>query len=135
LAYSEKITIKSEKISEYLKIVSTMKDDCLKKFIKDPIYRGALLHYLYLISDSAISLAEMIIKEKSLRTPQSYTEAFDILGENNIIPPEFAYSFSKIASFRNFLAYDYEDVNYLTICKDVLAKMPHVEQFLNYLRE
>ena len=133
MAYSEKITIKIQRISEYIKIVSSLKQDCLEKFLKEPVYRGALLHYLYLISDSSISVAEMIIKERGLRTPQSYTEAFDILGQNNIIPPEFAYSFAKIASFRNFLAHDYEDVNYLTICKDVLDKMPEVEEFLRYL--
>jgi uncharacterized protein YutE (UPF0331/DUF86 family) len=131
----ENIRIKIEKIEGYLQIINSMKDDCLKKFLKDPIYRGALLHYLYLIADSCISLAEMVIRHKGLRTPQSYTEAIDILGENNIIPPEFVYEFAKIAAFRNFLAHDYDRIDYLAICNDILSRMSEIAEYLSHIRK
>jgi len=35
------------------------KTDCKDKFLKDKMFEGALLHYLYLVSDSSISVAEM----------------------------------------------------------------------------
>ena len=38
-------------------------------------------------------------KLQSLNTPQSYYEAIDTLGENDIIPKEFIYNFAKIALF------------------------------------
>jgi len=63
------------------------------------------LHYLYLLADSSITLAELVIKHKKLRLPQTYHEAIDILGEKGIIEPEFAFSFARIAGFRNFLAH------------------------------
>ncbi|MEJ2684518.1 MAG: DUF86 domain-containing protein [Candidatus Sulfobium sp.] len=72
---------------------------------------GALLYYLYLLADSCVSLAEMVIKKKSLRIPQSYQEAFDILGEGGVLEPAFAFDFAKIAGFRNFLAHDYEKMD------------------------
>lgn len=40
---------------------------------------------LYLLADSCIVLAELVIEYKNLRIPQSYSEAFDILGENKIL--------------------------------------------------
>lgn len=131
----ENIRVKIEKIESYLQIITSMKDDCLKKFLKDPIYRGALLHYLYLITDSCISLAELVIRHKGLRTPQSYIEAIDILGENNIIPPEFAYEFAKIAAFRNFLAHDYDRIDYLAICNDILSRMSEIAEYLSHIRK
>lgn len=131
----ESIRIKIERIEGYLQIINSMKEDCLKKFLKDPIYRGALLHYLYLITDSCISLAEMIIRHKELRTPQSYTEAIDILGGNNVIPPEFAYEFAKIAAFRNFLAHDYDRVDYLAICNEILSRMSEIAEYLSHIRK
>lgn len=131
----ESIRVKIERIEGYLKIINSIKDDCLKKFLKDPVFRGALLHYLYLTADSCITLSEMIIRYKGLRTPQSYSEAIDILGENNIIPPEFAYEFAKIASFRNFLAHDYDRVDYLAICNEVLIRMSEIVEYLSHIRK
>ena len=112
-----------------------MGDDCFERFPKDPVYRGALLHYLYHVADSCITLAELIIRDRGLRPPQSYHEAIDILGENGIIPPVFAYEFAKIASFRNFLAHDYEKIDYLRICKDALDRLEDVEKYLRYIEE
>jgi uncharacterized protein YutE (UPF0331/DUF86 family) len=102
----------------------------MDRFASDPIYRGALLHYLYLLTDSCISLAEAVIKHKNLRIPQSYQEAFDILGENRILEPEFAFNFAKIAGFRNFLAHDYEKINIMLICGDALSRLDEVRSFV-----
>ncbi len=130
----ELIRKKINRIEEYLKIIRTIKDECLEKFKKDPIYKGALLHYLYLLADSCIALAEMVIKHKGLRAPQSYHEAFDILGENNIIEPEFAYEFARIAGFRNFFAHDYEDVNPEYICKDILERLHEIDLYIDQIK-
>ncbi|MDW7972771.1 MAG: DUF86 domain-containing protein [Thermodesulfovibrio sp.] len=131
----ESIRVKTEKIEEYLKIITNMEKDCEEKFSSDPIYRGALLHYLYLTADSCISLAEMIIKEKNFRTPQTYSEAIEILGENGVIPSDFAYDFAKIGGLRKILANDYERVDMKIICKEVLKKLPDIKKYLSYIRD
>ncbi|QOP42678.1 DUF86 domain-containing protein [Sulfurimonas sediminis] len=130
-----KIDKKIARLHYYLKLLDEYKIDCKKRFLADPMYEGAILHYLYLISDGSIALAEMMIKYKSLSSPQSYYEAIDILGENNIIPREFAYQFAKIASFRNFLAHDYEKIDYVIICEEVLNKLDDIKQFIKYIEE
>jgi len=130
---TEFIRVKIEKIEEYLKILELMEIDCEDKF-SDPIYRGALLHYLYLTTDSCISLAEMIIKDRNFRTPQTFSEAIDILGENEVIPSDFAYDFARIGGLRNFLAHDYEKVDMKRICQEVLKKIPDIKRYLGYLR-
>lgn len=130
-----RISKKISKLHYYVKLLEEYKPDCKNKFLSDPMYEGALLHYLYLVSDGCITLAEMVIKYKALNTPQSYYEAIDTLGENSIIPREFAYSFAKIASFRNFLAHDYEKIDYLVICDEALNKLEDIKKYLNYLEE
>ena len=130
-----KINKKIAKLNYYLRLLDEYKVDCKKKFLSDPMYEGALLHYLYLVSDGSISLAEMMIKYKSLNLPQSYFEAIDILGENNILPREFAYDFAKIASFRNFLAHDYEKIDYLIICEEALGKLDDIKEFIKYIED
>jgi uncharacterized protein YutE (UPF0331/DUF86 family) len=68
-----------------------------------------------------------------LRAPQRYQEAIDILGENSVIPADFAHNFSKIASFRNFLAHDYDKIDYLKICSEALQKLDDVLQFVKHI--
>ncbi|HOJ29052.1 MAG TPA: DUF86 domain-containing protein, partial [Spirochaetota bacterium] len=79
---------------------------------------------------SCISLAELVIKYKKLRVPQTYHEAIDILGENNILNPDFAYSFAKIAGFRNYLAHDYDQLDTAIICNEILKRTKDIEEYL-----
>lgn len=129
----ERVRQKIGRIREYLSLIEGIREDCLKRFATDPIYRGALLHYLYMIADSSISLAEMVIRQRKLRPPQSYQEVFDILGENRVLDPEFSFAFAKIAGSRNFLAHDYEKIDNAFICEDALSKLGEVRIFLGQI--
>jgi len=82
------------------------------------------------MADTSIVLAEMVIKKKNLRISQSYSEAFDRLGTNGILDPEFAYSFAKIAGFRNFLAHDYGRIEASVICGKVIDIIPDVRKYI-----
>jgi len=113
-------------------ILQPFKLNCTEK-MRDPVSRGAILHYLYLMADTCIVLAEMVIKQQNLRPPQSYAECFDILGEQCILEKEFAYTFAGIAGFRNFLAHDYDCVNYVQICETMVNKLDEVELYLKQI--
>jgi uncharacterized protein YutE (UPF0331/DUF86 family) len=129
----ERIRQKIGRINEHLSTIRSIKGDCSVRFVVDPLYRGALLHYLYLLSDSCIVLAELVIKHKGLRIPQSYAESFDILGENHVLDADFAYRFSSIAGFRNFLAHDYEKIDQEMICSQVMNSLVDVDIFLQQI--
>lgn len=131
----ERIRQKIGRIREHLHLLQTLRPECQQRFPVDPIYRGALLHYLYLLADGCIVLAEQVIKAKKLRLPQSYAEAFDILGERGILPAEFAFSFAAIAGFRNFLAHDYEKIDEFIICTDVMKRLEDVELYLQLIEK
>ncbi len=126
----ERIRQKLGRIREYLRLVRSLQDDCCERFPTDAVYRGALLHYLYLLADSCIVLAELVIRYRRLRLPQTYAEAFDILGENNILDPTFAYNFARIAGFRNMLAHDYEIIDPKIICEGILPRLADIDHFL-----
>ena len=131
----ERILLKLGRIRENLGLVRSIQAECIERFTSDPIYRGALLHYLYLVADGCVVLAELVIKHKQFRIPQSYSEAFDILGENGILEPQFAFEFARIAGFRNFLAHDYERIDPSFICENILPKLADVEYFLDVIRQ
>ena len=130
-----KIEQKIKRVSYYLSLLEAYKKECKERFIKDPMFEGALLHYLYKASDGCISIAEMMLKHKDLGASGSYYEAIDTLGEHHIIPRDFAYHFAKIASFRNFLAHDYEKIDYVIICEEALNKLDDIHTYLQYIKK
>lgn len=129
-----KIEHKIKRVSYYVTLLEEYKEDCKNRFMKDPMFEGALLHYLYLASDGCIAIAEMMVKYKGLGSTDSYYDAIDTLGEYEILPREFAYDFAKIASFRNFLAHDYEKIDYIIICEEALEKLNDIKQYLEYIQ-
>jgi uncharacterized protein YutE (UPF0331/DUF86 family) len=58
-----------------------------------------------------------------------------LLGEKKVLPREFAYGFSRIASFRNFLAHDYEKIDYIYICEEALNKLDDIKKYLTYIKK
>lgn len=131
----ERIVHKIGRIREYQNQIQSMQQECNNRFVTDPIYRGALLHYLYLLTDTCITLATMVIRHRKLRLPQSYQESFDILGDNQILDPDFAYDFARIAGFRNFLAHDYENIDPEIVCQKILSKIKDVTVYLNQIEK
>ncbi len=130
-----RIENKIKSIEDTLKILEELKPNCKEKFLNDLIYQGALLHYLYIVSDRCIALAEMVLKYKNCKRANSYYESIDLLGECGIIPANFAYTFAPIASFRNFLAHDYERIDYIEICKGVLDRLDDIKRYIAYIKE
>lgn len=127
------IAAKIARIREYLSILESLRENCIERMKSDKVYRGSVLYYLYMTADSCVALAEMIIKLKNLRKPQSYAEAIDILGESRILPDDFAYEFARIAGFRNFLAHDYEKVNYEDICQVMFKQLDEVKKYIGFI--
>jgi len=131
----ERIYQKIGRIREYLRLIRSIKEDCMERFSNDLLYRGALLHYLYLLTDSCISLGEMAIKRKKLRLPQSYQEVFDILGEAGVLQPDFAFEFAKVAGLRNLLSHDYEKIDVRTICEQVLSRLDEIDVYARQIED
>jgi len=130
----ERLLKKMESVETYLRILEEIKEDCLEKFDRDPIYRGALLHYLYLTADSCIALAQMMVRWKGLGIPQSYQEAIEMLGDRGVLEADFAYEFARIVGLRNLLAHGYEKVKKDLVCEEILPRMEEVRTFLEALR-
>ncbi len=129
----EAITRKIARIREYVAVLKSLQPDCVTRMKSDKVYRGAVLYHPYMMADSCVTLAEMLIKLKGLRRPQSYAETIDILGESGIIPGDFACDFAHVAGCRNFLAHDHEKIDYAEICQVMSKKLDDVNSYLGYI--
>lgn len=110
---------KISSIQKYLDILTQYQRYSQIEIQRDVTVQGAVERYLYLLTQSTIDLAEMLIARKKLRKPATLSESFEILHEAGVIDAKLQEKMIKLTGFRNILAHDYTDVDY-DIVYDVL---------------
>jgi uncharacterized protein YutE (UPF0331/DUF86 family) len=105
------ITPKLEKLQEYVTYLKGYQGHRLEDIKKDHTLQGAILHYLQLAIECVLDIGEILISGLKLKKPEQAREVLIILAENDIIPKDFAKSFSPIAGLRNILVHEYVDVD------------------------
>src|SRR3989344_6549273 len=63
------------------------------------------------IIEAFVDLAFLVIKDNDFDSPESDTNAFDILSNNKIISNELACKFQQAKGMRNILAHEYGKVD------------------------
>jgi len=66
---------------------------------------------LQMMIEICADIANHIIADQGLRTPQTYAETFQILGQNGILSPDKSQVMEKMAKFRNIVVHQYETVD------------------------
>ena len=126
----DKIYARMENLREYVSILEGLQNTSLSELEKDPIKKGALERYLQLAIEACIDIAEILISDQRLRTPQTAREAIEILGERGILDKSFAEEFSKIAGFRNILIHDYVKIDYEIVLKNLKNNLSDFHRFI-----
>jgi len=84
---------------------------------------------LQMMIETCVDIAGHIISEKGFRIPKSYSDAFLVLKENNILSDELYSSAKKMAKFRNVVVHHYDKVD-ADIVVSILRK--NLDDFLSY---
>ena len=84
---------------------------------------------LQMMIETCVDIAGHIISEKGFRIPISYSDAFLVLKENNILTDELYSSARKMAKFRNIVVHHYDKVD-ADIVVAILRK--YLDDFLSY---
>jgi uncharacterized protein YutE (UPF0331/DUF86 family) len=84
---------------------------------------------LQMMIETCVDIAGHIISEKGFRIPKSYSDAFLVLKENNVLSAELYSSAKKMAKFRNVVVHHYDKVD-ADIVVSILRK--NIDDFLSY---
>lgn len=133
MSLQEKIARKLEGLKEYVSYLKDYQKYSLDELKKDPTLRGAVERYLHLSAECVIDIAEIMIAELGLRKPEDYREAIDMLGEEGILPDEFAYYFAPIAGFRNILVHEYTKIDLSEVYRHLQQDLGDFERFAGYM--
>lgn len=131
----EKIYSRIENLKSYVKILEGLQNITLEELEKEPIKKGALERYLQLSIESCVDIAEMIISDQRLTTPQTATESIEILGNEGILESAFSKEFAKAVSFRNILIHDYVKIDYQIVLANLKNNLSDFHRFIKEILE
>ncbi|MCX7841156.1 MAG: DUF86 domain-containing protein [Anaerolineae bacterium] len=118
---------------EYLKHLRALAQMDVEKFVADAMSTAAAKYYCLVAIEICIDVGNHIIAGKQFRAPTDYADVFRILGENQVIPKEFARTLGKMAGFRNLLVHNYLEVDDRLVHENLRTRLSDFEQFQNYI--
>lgn len=128
-AVLEKRLTKLEQTLRKLKELSSISWDEYKKneALQDRAERN-----LQLAAQACIDIGSHIIADREYRTPSSYSDIFNVLQEEGLLPKELAEKMKRIAGFRNILVHDYLDID-PKIVHACLGQLNDFKEFAEYI--
>ena len=101
------LSSKIERLKEEIGYLEKNKAAFLKKIDLSVDVKKMAERSVYLCSEIALDISDMVLSLKGLPKPSTYSDSIYKLGEYGIVPASFARKFTYIAGIRNFLAHDY----------------------------
>jgi len=124
-----------ENILEALKILKELQAKKYEEIEKDKILIGSIVWYLYVAVQGSIDLALKVISLLNLRTPESYSDAFEILEEEDILPRSLVEKLVTMVRFRHVIAHAYAKIDLRKIYKILHENLNDIEEYIRCLKE
>jgi uncharacterized protein YutE (UPF0331/DUF86 family) len=122
------VTERLEKLGEYLKTLQAVQKYDLQRFKTDPFIHGAAERYLHLSIECLLDIGNHIIADRGYSKPETYSDIFRILSEENIISPVLLQELEGMAAFRNLLVHDYVRLDLDRVYRIIQEKLPHLNE-------
>lgn len=129
----EEIYSKLEDLRKYVQFLRSYKSYRKGELRENYTLRGAVERYFQLALECTINIGEMIISKEGFRKPESYREVIEILGEEGVLPGDFAEKFAPSMGFRNILVHRYAEVDLDELYQHLQSDLEDFNTFAKYV--
>ena len=121
-------------IERNLKELSTFALMSTDEFMQDNKNYALAEHYLRRALEGILTIGTHLLSRLPAKT-KDYQEIIVALGQQGIIPKDFAEKNKKLAGYRNRLVHVYWEVGAEELHAVIKTHLPDIEQFCSYYRE
>jgi uncharacterized protein YutE (UPF0331/DUF86 family) len=107
----------------------------LEELMNDRDKRNMVLHAMLVTIQACIDIGNHIIAERKLRRPATYSEAFEILVEEKVIPADLGQSLSDLARFRNVITHVYWRIDLRRVYDTLQKDLSNAKEYLKIVKE
>lgn len=98
-------------LAEYRKQIGEYSALTVEQYRSDWKTQRIVERTLQMMIELCADIANHVISDDGLRTPETYADTFRVLAENSVITPEQLAVMEKMAKFRNIVVHQYETVD------------------------
>ena len=127
-----------QKIEEILKNLDETKDVFKfsdKEILKDPFKYHAAERLFQLIADLTLDINHHLIKELNLEITEDLQGTFYVLGDNKVLPKDFAQKIAPVAGLRNRIVHRYETLNKELFIKTFRKNYSDFQKYIKFIHQ
>lgn len=102
---------KLSQMDEYLGQLRGFSDIDVKGYANNWKTQRIVERTLQMLIEICVDIANHLVSDEKLRTPESYTDVFFVLGEAGILFDEMVATMQDMAKFRNVVVHSYDKVD------------------------
>jgi uncharacterized protein YutE (UPF0331/DUF86 family) len=99
-------------VLEYVRRLERFRSLDRDAFAADPDVHHLAERYLHLAVEAALDIANHIIADRDYEAPETYRDAFSILGAHGVVTEDLARRLQGWAGLRNVLVHAYLDIDH-----------------------
>lgn len=98
-------------LDRYVAQVSEYRGVTVEEYRRDWRTQRIIERTLQMAIEVCVDVATHVIAARALRVPSTYGEAFEVLGEAGLLPPDLCAAMIRMAGFRNVIVHEYTRVD------------------------
>jgi len=131
----ETVKDKLTMISEYITELEPFLKFSNKELTDDKSKLRNVERLLQLIVDEAVDVNSHLIAELNLESPREYRGTFIILGQQAILPPDFALKISESVGLRNGIVHQYEKIDTGRMLDDIRNNIGDYVKYVTFVAD
>lgn len=105
----------------------------LKELTGNDVLLSAVERNFQVAIECILDIGNHIIAEKGFESPDDNEDIIRILGDEGVLPPDFAGSIKGMAGFRNILVHGYTKVDYELLYDYLARRLDDLRQFARHI--
>ena len=123
------IITRLQKLDGYVRHLRQLQQASLDEYLEDENLQAVVERRLQLAIQVCMDIANYLIAQLGLTSPDDLENIFVILGRETIIPSELAGRMVGMVRFRNILVHDYLDINSLMVYHSLADELNDFDEF------
>jgi uncharacterized protein YutE (UPF0331/DUF86 family) len=123
------------RIEAYSREIEMVFKYSLEEIKKDFLKYRTIERLLQLLVDEMIDVNNHFIGRLNFKIPDDFQSTFLVLGENNILPEDFAKRLAPLVGLRNRLVRRYEEIDLGLLLNTVQKEKGDFKKYIKFIRE
>lgn len=122
-----------KRLEKALQILQQSSKVSFEELTGNHVFLSAVERNLQVAIECILDIGNLIIAEKGFETPDDNEDIIRILGDESVIPYDFAKTIKGIAGFRNILVHEYTGIDYRLLYDYLINRLDDFRNFAGYI--